>query len=45
MSDGIVHHEHIAASGESWLAGPVILSWQDIVYAVDHSSHNECHHP
>lgn len=27
---GIVHAVHMAASGESWLAGPVILSWEDV---------------
>ena len=27
---GIVHHEQHLLSGESWLRGPVILSWQDI---------------
>ena len=26
---GVVHHAHKVASGEAWLAGPVILSWQD----------------
>ncbi|OQK17819.1 hypothetical protein AU255_08135 [Methyloprofundus sedimenti] len=27
---GIVHHEQHLLSGESWLRGPVIFSWQDI---------------
>jgi Mlc titration factor MtfA (ptsG expression regulator) len=27
---GIVHHEKHLLSGESWLRGPIILSWQDI---------------
>ena len=27
---GIVHHETHLLSGESWLRGPLILSWQDI---------------
>lgn len=27
---GIVHTVQMAASGESWLAGPVILSWEDV---------------
>ncbi len=27
--DGIVHHSSEPASGESWLGGPVILSWED----------------
>ncbi|SFW35532.1 hypothetical protein SAMN05216414_12241 [Nitrosovibrio sp. Nv17] len=26
---GVVHHESEPASGESWLGGPVILSWED----------------
>ena len=26
---GVVHHAHKIVSGEAWLAGPVILSWQD----------------
>lgn len=28
--NGIVHAVHGVASGESWLAGPVILSWEDV---------------
>ena len=39
-NDGVVHHVHTTASGESWLAGPVILSWQDIAHAVNHPGHN-----
>ncbi len=39
-SAGIVHHVHTIVSGESWLAGPLILSWQDIVHAVEHPGHN-----
>jgi len=27
---GIMHHQQHLLSGESWLRGPVILSWQDI---------------
>src|SRR5688500_396376 len=27
--DGIVHHAREPVSGESWLGGPVILSWED----------------
>lgn len=30
---GIVHAERHALSGESWLRGPVILSWEDVVPA------------
>ena len=30
---GVVHHAHKIVSGEAWHAGPVILSWQDIVQA------------
>jgi Mlc titration factor MtfA (ptsG expression regulator) len=26
---GVVHHMHAPLSGEAWLGGPVILSWQD----------------
>ena len=26
--DGVAHHAHESASGESWLGGPVILSWE-----------------
>ena len=32
--DGIVHHAVEPASGESWLDGPVILSWEDTVAAM-----------
>jgi Mlc titration factor MtfA (ptsG expression regulator) len=28
---GVVHHAHKIVSGEAWLSGPVILSWQDAV--------------
>lgn len=28
-ANGVVHHAHKIVSGEAWLAGPVILSWQD----------------
>lgn len=34
--NGIVHAVHMVASGESWFAGPVILSWEDIT-----DTHNE----
>jgi MtfA peptidase len=27
--DGVVHHAREPVSGESWLGGPVILSWED----------------
>jgi MtfA peptidase len=27
--DGVAHHAREPASGESWLGGPVILSWED----------------
>ncbi|SHL08352.1 hypothetical protein SAMN05216428_10113 [Nitrosospira sp. Nsp11] len=27
--DGVVHHAAEAVSGESWLGGPLILSWED----------------
>lgn len=29
--NGIVHKVNMIASGESWLAGPVILSWEDVI--------------
>lgn len=32
---GIVHTDKKALSGESWLRGPVILSWQDVAHAGD----------
>ncbi|MCW5602464.1 M90 family metallopeptidase [Nitrosomonas sp.] len=28
--NGVVHAVHMAVSGESWLAGPIILSWEDV---------------
>ncbi|MXS85423.1 hypothetical protein ABO04_05715 [Nitrosomonas sp. HPC101] len=28
---GVVHTRRVVASGESWQAGPVILSWEDVV--------------
>jgi len=27
---GVIHHEKVLLSGESWSRGPVILSWRDI---------------
>jgi len=39
---GLVSHEELALSGESWQKGPVILSWDDIVadLAGAHRAHN-----
>jgi len=39
---GLVSHEEHALSGESWLKGPVILSWDDIAadLAASHPGHN-----
>lgn len=31
--DGVVHHAREPVSGESWLGGPVILSWEDTAAA------------
>lgn len=33
---GLVHHEPSALSGESWLHGPVILSWDDVEQELFH---------
>lgn len=33
--DGVVHHSSEPVSGESWLAGPVILSWEDTIAAAE----------
>lgn len=45
---GVVHHANPIVSGEAWLAGPVILSWQQITEAQSHYAHNviihECAH-
>ncbi|MEQ6342464.1 MAG: zinc-dependent peptidase [Gammaproteobacteria bacterium] len=35
-SFGLVHNEESALSGESWLRGPVILSWDDVERDVYH---------
>lgn len=39
---GIVHHDKHLLSGESWLRGPVILSWRDIEQDMQrwHKGHN-----
>ncbi|MDV6343806.1 zinc-dependent peptidase [Nitrosomonas sp. Is37] len=37
---GIVHAAHMAASGESWLAGPIILSWEDVTDINNKQGHN-----
>lgn len=38
--DGVAHHAHESASGESWLGGPVILSWEDAVAAEPDAGYN-----
>jgi len=38
--DGIVHHVQEPMSGESWLEGPVILSWADAAEAGGDSGYN-----
>lgn len=37
---GVVHHAHKIVSGEAWLAGPVILSWQQVAHANHQQPHN-----
>jgi Mlc titration factor MtfA (ptsG expression regulator) len=39
---GLVHNEASALTGESWLRGPVILSWDDVERDTfhDHAGHN-----
>lgn len=37
---GVVHTGRMVASGESWLAGPVILSWEDVVHAQHEEGYN-----
>lgn len=39
-ADGIVHHARQIVAGESWLAGPVILSWQDAAGFSTESGYN-----
>jgi Mlc titration factor MtfA (ptsG expression regulator) len=38
--DGIAHHVQEPMSGESWLSGPVILSWADAALAGEGSGYN-----
>lgn len=38
--DGIVHHATEPASGESWLGGPVILSWEDTAATAPSAGYN-----
>ena len=38
--DGVAHHAHEPASGESWLGGPVILSWEDAATAEPDAGYN-----
>lgn len=37
---GVVHKARHALSGESWLRGPVILSWADVAPAETNTGHN-----
>lgn len=37
---GIVHAVQMVASGESWLAGPVILSWEDVATTDNEQGYN-----
>ncbi len=38
--DGIAHHVEEPMTGESWLEGPVILSWEDVGSGGDGSGYN-----
>lgn len=38
--DGVAHHVKEAAAGESWLSGPVILSWEDAADAESGEGYN-----
>ena len=38
--DGVAHHVREPMTGESWLAGPVILSWADVTQAGGGSGYN-----
>lgn len=38
--DGVVHRAREAVSGESWLGGPVILSWEDTAAAGKEAGYN-----
>lgn len=41
--DGVVHEDAPALSGEAWLQGPVILSWEAILMAGPASSHGHAY--
>ncbi len=41
---GLVHHQHIALSGQSWQQGPVVLNWLDIQDSFDASGFNLIFH-
>lgn len=45
---GVVHSGQVVASGEAWLAGPMILSWEDVAHPRYAAGHNvvihECAH-
>jgi Mlc titration factor MtfA (ptsG expression regulator) len=38
--DGVTHRVREPASGESWLGGPVVLSWEDASAAEDDAGYN-----
>lgn len=37
---GLVHHERMVHSGQSWLQGPVVLNWLDVQDSFDLSGYN-----
>lgn len=37
--DGVVHNQAPGLSGEAWLRGPVILSWESIAHSGAHARH------
>ena len=39
--DGVVHTGPTGLSGEAWLRGPVILSWQSILHCGAHARHGK----
>lgn len=41
---GLVHHQHIVQSGQSWQQGPVVLNWLDVQDSFDASGFNLIFH-
>ena len=37
---GLVHHERMVHSGQSWLQGPIVLNWLDVQDSFDLSGYN-----